>query len=408
MTKCILNIFLVLSFYFSHSQIVFNGSSTSGASGVGSLTFSKTVSAGNNSLLYVGITAQDKNISSVKWGTLTLTQFTIGTRNSMRVAMYYIALGDIASPTTSNVVVTLAGGTDVFAGAADYSGVWQAAPFVNPTITQAKNTNPSVTFASSVGNKAISLLGVIAAAPSANGPGQTQYWSLSGTHSNRSTEKAGASSVTMSHTIGASEDWVMIGGTMQDHAVLLPVELTAFNATCHANTHSVFWKTATEKNADYFLLERSVDGTVWSYVAKFKAKGTSYTETNYSYEDYFESNMELYYKLKQVDFDGTSTSHKIIHSKCETSDCEIYYLYPIPAHNQLHFNFELTSFHEKCQAQLINTEGKICWQKEVVMNQLKISNCFDITVPSGLYQLRLFDSFDKLLVQKQVLIERQD
>lgn len=355
-----------------HSQIVFNGSTTKSGSGVSSLSFTKTVGAGSNRLLVVGVTVQDKNITSVTYNGTAMTQFALATRNSMRVGMYYLAMGTSSASTTASVVVSIASSSDAFAGAADYSGVYQPAPFVNPTVAQAKSTTPSVTFTSGVGHKAVSLLGNIAASPTANGSGQTQYWSFTGSHSNRATEKAGAASVTMSHTISANEDWIMIGGTMQDNAVILPIQLIKFEGEKISTSKvKMDWETATEKNNDYFKIERSFDGITWQEVGRTPGAGNSRIRHRYSFIDELDDaaltpNNEskiLYYRLYQYDFDGSWEVFKIIEVYPFNESVTELIIYPNPSKEaNLNIHVDLKSSQGTGHLKLIDCDGKVLYE----------------------------------------------
>ncbi len=88
----------------------------------------------------------------------------------------------------------------------------------------------------------------------------------------------------------------------------LPVELTRFNCSLtNEGFVSLTWTTASEKNSDYFEVQRS-DGTKpFRTIGQVKSAGTTNLETNYSFQDKFSSVGYMYYRLKQVDFDGTVT-----------------------------------------------------------------------------------------------------
>lgn len=397
------------------SQIVFNGSVTKSGTGVSSLTFTKTLMAGNNVLLIVGVTVQDKNITNVSFAGTNLTQFALATRNSMRVGLYYRAIGNLAVSVTSNVVVSLAASSDAFAGAADYSGVWQAAPFVNPTVAQAKNNHPSVTFTSAVGHKAISLLGDISATPIANGAGQTQYWTFTGSHSNRACEKNGAPSITMSHTLNASEDWVMIGGTMQDYAVItLPIELTEFKAerTSLSNVN-LNWQTTSELNNDYFSLERSLDGFEWKEVAKIKGAGTSSVQKKYMYVDKLEFDVLttseeaqlIYYRLTQVDFNGSKKAFEVIYVEPFESDKTELMIFPNPTSgDKVNLQIELKYPIPMAKLQVISSIGQVVYSS--VQALIKGTNHFQLNYKfeKGVYFTMLF-SDNTLLGYKKLVIK---
>ena len=96
--------------------------------------------------------------------------------------------------------------------------------------------------------------------------------------------------------------------------VSLPIELALFEGFNRINYNLINWVTASELNNDYFTLERSTDGLCWNNIASIKGAGTVSTPSFYSYKDHTLINNTInYYRLKQVDFDKTSTYSNIIY-----------------------------------------------------------------------------------------------
>ena len=90
----------------------------------------------------------------------------------------------------------------------------------------------------------------------------------------------------------------------------LPVELTAFTATAKNLDAFLTWNTASEKNSNHFDVERSLNGTDFVKIAEVKGQGTSTRATDYVRTDAgvgAKANGLVYYRLKQVDTDGTSS-----------------------------------------------------------------------------------------------------
>jgi hypothetical protein len=85
--------------------------------------------------------------------------------------------------------------------------------------------------------------------------------------------------------------------------VPLPVTLISFTAKALENAIELKWVTETEINNDYFEIEQSKDGRVFSPVGKVTGAGNSKTVQNYSFVDKQPYQGISYYRLKQVDFD---------------------------------------------------------------------------------------------------------
>ncbi|WP_210513973.1 IPT/TIG domain-containing protein [Hymenobacter terricola] len=91
----------------------------------------------------------------------------------------------------------------------------------------------------------------------------------------------------------------------------LPVELVSFTATAVKNVDAALgWRTASEKNNDHFDVERSLTGTDFVKIGQVAGQGTASAPTDYSLTDTgigAKAGSTVYYRLKQVDVDGTAT-----------------------------------------------------------------------------------------------------
>ena len=85
----------------------------------------------------------------------------------------------------------------------------------------------------------------------------------------------------------------------------LPVELLSFDVLKQAHENLLVWTTAAEVNNDYFVLERSFDAINFDEIGTVDGAGNSQGEIDYSFSDRDVRTGMTYYRLKQVDFDGT-------------------------------------------------------------------------------------------------------
>ena len=108
--------------------------------------------------------------------------------------------------------------------------------------------------------------------------------------------------LTRKFTIGAAS-----GGT-----TTLPVELLYFEATDLAGKIMLSWETMAEINNDYFIIEKSSDGNHWNEIANVPGSGNSTESFYYTHLDFDPCGESCYYRLTQVDFDGTSEVFKAI------------------------------------------------------------------------------------------------
>ena len=99
-----------------------------------------------------------------------------------------------------------------------------------------------------------------------------------------------------------SEKIITLGST--DAANPLPVEFVDFTAKYANEKVALAWATASELNNDYFEVQRSTDGATFEVIGKVKGTGNSNSVINYDYTDHPPLSGLVYYRLRQVDFDG--------------------------------------------------------------------------------------------------------
>jgi hypothetical protein len=94
-------------------------------------------------------------------------------------------------------------------------------------------------------------------------------------------------------------------------SALLPVQLIAFSAKKQDNGALITWTTGSEINNNYFEVQTSSDGVNWVTIAIVQGAGNSSDENNYSVFDNEPTHSIQYYRLKQVDYDGTNTTSNV-------------------------------------------------------------------------------------------------
>ena len=93
---------------------------------------------------------------------------------------------------------------------------------------------------------------------------------------------------------------------------VIPVELVSFSSSVINNTVGLNWITATELNNSGFEIQKSSDNTNWTKLGFVTGHGTSSEVHNYSFVDANPVTGISYYRLKQIDFDGTSEYSNIV------------------------------------------------------------------------------------------------
>jgi len=123
----------------------------------------------------------------------------------------------------------------------------------------------------------------------------------------------------------------------------LPIELLSFEARFDGKKVALNWITLSEIDNDYFSIERSTNGVDFREIAKEQGAGDSEMARTYlAYDENPHAGIN-YYRLKQIDFDG-SYSYSDIRSVEVRSGVEVS-TFPNPVATEL--NISLTEFDER-------------------------------------------------------------
>lgn len=93
----------------------------------------------------------------------------------------------------------------------------------------------------------------------------------------------------------------------------LPVELISFEGTNMGNANVLHWATASEYNNQGFEVERSVAADQWEVIGFVAGKGTAAQRNDYNFIDRRLQETAYYYRLRQIDYDGTFSYSPVIY-----------------------------------------------------------------------------------------------
>ncbi|MBL7981256.1 MAG: T9SS type A sorting domain-containing protein [Flavobacteriales bacterium] len=117
-------------------------------------------------------------------------------------------------------------------------------------------------------------------------------------------------------------------GTTNSMTTPLPVELVTFTAVPEDERVALSWATATEQHSAHFLVQRSSELDHWTTIATVAAAGFSNSLNQYYSSDEGPPLGLSYYRLVQVDMDGTSTTYHAV--AVEFRPTTALNVYPIP------------------------------------------------------------------------------
>ncbi|HSZ73157.1 MAG TPA: T9SS type A sorting domain-containing protein, partial [Cytophagaceae bacterium] len=113
----------------------------------------------------------------------------------------------------------------------------------------------------------------------------------------------------------------------------LPVELIYFKAKAQGNMALLTWSTAMEINNASFVIERSADGKHFEPIGNKTGQGNTLQVSNYDFTDLNPLGGTSYYRLTQIDFNGTQTHTSIQAVSFQTATD--FFLFPNPAKDEL-------------------------------------------------------------------------
>lgn len=179
----------------------------------------------------------------------------------------------------------------------------------------------------------------------------------------------------------------------------LPVTWAGFDALANADHTELVWQTASEQNTSHFEVEASVDGKAFAKISEdIPAAGNSASLLRYSYIDRDLAPIK-YYRLKQVDVEGTFEYSKIIVAKRgqkADQDLEII-AYPY-AHAE---SKQYLLILKNTSAVLSTIEVLDCMGKPVYKaNTTNRSEILDLShLTSGIYMLSVWNGGERQVVR---------
>lgn len=169
----------------------------------------------------------------------------------------------------------------------------------------------------------------------------------------------------------------------------LPIHLLSFDANVTKEGVMTSWVTATEINNDYFVVERSHNGIEFSKVDIVEGAGNSSVSLSYSLLDKNPGIGIVYYRLKQVDYDGKFSYSDVVAVKIKNNLTGVS-IFPNPASQSIQVQFE--SFGISSTLQVLDIVGKEVIHKEVSgKTGLQISEIEIKDLPAGAYSVVITD-----------------
>lgn len=180
----------------------------------------------------------------------------------------------------------------------------------------------------------------------------------------------------------------------------LPVTLLNFSVTgCNEKCADLKWQTSSEINNHYFDVERSINTMDWTVIGRIKGAGNSNSMLSYGMIDYM-TNMslplpeKLFYRLKQVDFDGQFSLSNIELLNLDQNTQQVL-IFPNPFENELRIickNCELS------HVSIYDLQGTLIYSGNKFLDEkINLSN-----LPAGIYLVKISNSIGETLQFEKV------
>jgi hypothetical protein len=133
----------------------------------------------------------------------------------------------------------------------------------------------------------------------------------------------------------------------------LPVRVVDFYGENKNTVNKLFWQTEFEEDIDYYIIERSIDGENYQFIARQEAMGNSHELKLYDVTDENAPEGVVYYRLRAIELNG-SMAHSQITTIKRNSLLDIT-VHPNPANAQLFINSSASL--TDCNITVVNTLG---------------------------------------------------
>jgi hypothetical protein len=170
-------------------------------------------------------------------------------------------------------------------------------------------------------------------------------------------------------------------------AATVPVELISLSANVSGKSVTINWSTATEKNNMGFEIQRSSDKLSFAKIGYVNGSGTSTEIKRYSFADNNVLSAKSYYRLKQMDYDGSYKYSSVVEAEIGAiSSFSLDQNYPNPFNPSTQIKYSLLS-NSNVKVTIFNALGESVKElvNEVQQSGVHIMNFNAAGLSSGVY-----------------------
>ena len=187
---------------------------------------------------------------------------------------------------------------------------------------------------------------------------------------------------------------------------MLPVDLVGFYAEPVEEKVLLNWMTTSEKDFDYFSIERSQNGFNFEPIGKIQTDGDSEVLKHYNFVDSNPFSNKNYYRLKMVDIGGTFTFSKVVVVNLNKDQLTSQFsIIPNPNKGVFSLQFEQVP-DENLHISVYSITGQKV--KSYILNDFN-TNRFPMdlsNLKSGVYMVQISSPQNQLLSSQKLVIQR--
>lgn len=198
-----------------------------------------------------------------------------------------------------------------------------------------------------------------------------------------------------------SGDYFTIGSPQ---IAALPIGLVSFEAGAKEEQEVVLtWETSNEYDNAYFTVERSENGTRFTEIAYLDGAGTSSATQRYIFHDVELSAGVYYYRLKQTDFNGSSTHSEVVRAEVQASEFRVsFYPNPVRVGEVVTMRVRGADHLDKA-VEIRAMNGQIVYTNPVVDNNKRTIQINTSHLLPGIYLIRVV--IGKQVVSHKLIVE---
>lgn len=161
-----------------------------------------------------------------------------------------------------------------------------------------------------------------------------------------------------------------VGCTECTFPVAMPVNLSAFWTSSVQEGIKLNWRTSSETNNDYFVVERSVNAISFDAISnQISGQHNSSSSLDYNFTDLKPYNKVNYYRLKQVDTDGSVNYSRIVAASF-TDKLVFVSIYPNPATDYILVNIKNPDPKVPVQISILNQTGIMLSSSQITSDKI--------------------------------------